>query len=314
MSKAHEIVKTGMSLVAFFRRYPDDKTAEAQFEVWRWPQGPECPHCGAGNVSTVASRRPQPYRCRTCRRHFSFKTDTPMHDSKLGAQTWLLALFLIVSNPKGRSSVQLAADLGITQKSAWHVAHRIREALAAGSLPGFDGPIQVDETYIGGKEANKHAHNKHHLGAGTAGKTPVMGFKDNQTGKVAATPVHAVTKAVATAMVAAVAQPGAEVHTDGSNIYDTLTQLGFDHHKVIHSVGEYVRDGIHTNGIENFWSGLKRTYIGTYHYWSDENLHSYVDEHSFRYNQRSRHVTERMADAAQAMNGRRLPWRELVAR
>ena len=88
--------------------------------------------------------------------------------------------------------------------------------------------------------------------------------------------------------------------------------MGFTHHKVIHSVGEYVRDGVHTNGVENFWLGIKRTYIGTYHYWSDDHLYRYVDEHRFRYNQRSRHVLNRMADAAAAMNGRRLPWRELV--
>ena len=100
---------------------------------------------------------------------------------------------------------------------------------------------------------------------------------------------------------------GATIHTDGSNIYDTLAAMGFTHHKVIHSVGEYVRDGIHTNGVENFWLGIKRTYIGTYHYWSDDHLYRYVDEHRFRYNQRSRHVLNRMADAAAAMNGRRLP-------
>ena len=139
MSTAHQIVKNGMSLAAFFKRYPDDLAAEAQFEKWRWPSGPVCPHCGSTRVSVVKSRWPQAHRCRDCRRHFSFKTDTPMHDSKLGAQTWLLALFLIVANPKGRSSVQLAADLGITQKSAWHVSHRIRAALSEGALPGFDG-------------------------------------------------------------------------------------------------------------------------------------------------------------------------------
>ena len=104
-----------------------------------------------GRVSEVASRRPMPYRCRECRKHFSVMSHTLMHASKLGAQTWLLAIFLIVANPKGRSSVQLAADLGVTQKTAWHLAHRIRQALAEGGLPGFDGPVEADETYIGGK-------------------------------------------------------------------------------------------------------------------------------------------------------------------
>ena len=112
MSKAHEIVKTGMSLAAFFRRYPTDQAAEKQWEAWRWPDGPQCPHCQSDNIAIVRERRPMPYRCRTCRKHFSVMSHTVMHASKLGSQTWLLALFLILSNSKGRSSVQLAADLG----------------------------------------------------------------------------------------------------------------------------------------------------------------------------------------------------------
>lgn len=308
MSKPHEIVKTGLSLAAFFKRYPTDTEAETQFECWRWPTGPVCPHCDSDAVSVVKSRRPQPYRCRSCRRHFSFKTDTPMHDSKLGAQTWLLGLFLIVANPKGRSSVQLAADLGITQKSAWHVSHRVRRALADGCLPGFDGPIQVDEAWFGGKAKNRHRRHR------DPGKTPVIVVVDNATGEAIATPVHEVNTTTATAMVQAVAAAGTEVHTDGSRVYDPLGSLGYDHQRVLHSIGEYVRaDGVTTNSAESYWALLKRTYIGTYHYWSAEHCHRYVEEHNFRFNNRSRHVTDRMADAAARMNGRRLPWRELVA-
>ena len=203
-----------------------------------------------------------------------------MHDSKLGAQTWLLALFLIVSNPKGRSSVQLAADLGITQKSARHVGHRIREALADGSLPGFEGPVEVDETFIGGKAKNMHAAKRHQRHADRHRLRDDPARLDG-------------------------------VHRRRPRLRPAQ-EMGYLHAKVMHSVGEYVRGPVSTNGIENFWSGSKRTYIGTYHYWSDDHLHRYVDEHSFRYNQRSRHVTDRMRDAAQAMNGRRLPWRELV--
>ena len=157
MSKAHEIVRTGLPITEFFRRYPDDCASESQFEKWRWAHGVVCPHCESDRVTRVASRRPMPYRCRACRRHFSVTSQTVMHGSKLGAQTWLLGLFLIVANPKGRSSVQLAADLGVTQKTAWHLAHRIRAALTDGGLCGFEGPIEVDETFVGGKAKNMHA-------------------------------------------------------------------------------------------------------------------------------------------------------------
>ena len=306
MSKAHEIVRTGMRLAEFFRRFPDDRAAEVWFVSRRWPSGPVCPHCGGGRVSEVASRRPMPYRCRECRKHFSVMSHTLMHASKLGAQTWLLAIFLIVANPKGRSSVQLAADLGVTQKTAWHLAHRIRQALAEGGLPGFDGPVEADETYIGGKARNRHAHKA------DPGKTAVIGVKDRRTGTVAATPVHEVTTATATAMVAATTRQGAEVYTDGSRIYDPLAAMGFNHARVIHGLGEYVRGSVSTNGVENYWSLLKRTYIGTYHYMSDDHLHRYIEEHSFRYNRRNRHVIDKMSEAAAAMEGRSLTYRELT--
>lgn len=316
MSKPHEIVKTGMSLAGFFRRFPADEAAEAWFAEHRWPDGPRCGHCGSDTVSVVRSRRPMPYRCRKCRCHFSVKTGTPMRDSNLGAQTWLLAIFLIVSNPKGRSSVQLAADLGVCQKTAWHVGHRVRKALADGSLPGFDGPLEADEVYIGGKAANMHRQRRERLGIkpgrSTGHKTAVAGVKDRATERVAARPAPDASAASLTGIVADAARQGARVFTDEWRSYRPLTGMGFDHHTVAHGAREYVRGEVHVNGMENYWSLLKRCYIGTYHYWSPEHLDRYVTEHSFWCNRRKMHVTDRMAEAVELMDGRSLSWRELT--
>ena len=314
MSKAHEIVRTGLTFAEFFRRFPDDTAAETWFESRRWPNGPQCPHCGSDRVTAVASRRPMPYRCKDCRKHFSVMSHTVMHQSKLGCQTWLLALFLIVANPKGRSSVQLAADLGVTQKTAWHLAHRIREALTDGGMPGFAGPVEADETYVGGKAHNMHAHRRKHMkgGRSTDHKTAVVGVKDRMTGRVSARPVLDVSAKSLTEVVSKSTPAPAVVFTDEWRGYSPLTAMGYDHARVSHGAREFVRGEVHTNGIENYWSHLKRTYVGTYHYWSPEHLHRYVDEHSYRYNRRGVHVLDRMGEAAGAMDGRRLTYRDLT--
>ncbi len=146
-------------------------------------------------------------------------------------------------------------------------------------------------------------------------QTPVFGVVDNASGQATAVAVHEVTAPMAVAIVRAVAAAeGTEVHTDGSSIYDLLTTLGYDHQKVIHRIGEYVDDnGQTTNHVENYWSTLKRIYVGTYHRWSPEHLHRYLEEHTFRFNRRRCHVVERMAEAAQSMSGKRLSWRQLTA-
>ena len=314
MSNAHEIVRTGMSLTELFRRYPNDTAAESQFEAWRWPNGVTCHHCGSARISRVASRRPMPYRCKACRRHFSVTSGTVMHGSKLGAQTWLIGLFLMLANPKGRSSVQLAADLGITQKSAWHLAHRIRAALDDGGLGEFVGPVEVDEAYIGGKAKNMHAAKRRATIFGTGGftKEMVFGVRDRHSDTVAVRHLPDHPNRSLNRPVRDVAASGARVFTDGSRRYNDLERFGFRHERVSHNAGEYVRGEVSTNGMENYWSHLKRTWIGTYHYWSPEHLDRYVAEHSWRFNRRSSHVTVRMGEAAAAMDGRSLTYRELT--
>ena len=305
--------RKGISLVEITRMFPDDATAEAWFVAYRWPHGAACPHCGSVNVQSGASHPTMPYRCRErqCRKRFSVKTGTVMQASNLGYQIWAIAIYLCMTNLKSISSMKLHRDLNITQKSAWHLAHRLRKAFEANAGP-FSGPVEVDETYFGGKRKNmSNAKRKTLEGRGAVGKTAVIGAKDRDTNKVSARVVDSTDRQTLQGFVRTNAKKGAKVYTDDAAAYQGMKNV--EHETVKHSVSEYVRGKAHTNGIESFWAMLKRGHTGTFHKLSPKHLGRYVTEFSARHNVREADTIDQMGAIVEGMNRKRLRYKDLIA-
>ena len=306
--------RTGISMVELFRRFPDDASAEAWLIKQRWPNGIACPHCGSLNVQIGAKHKTMPYRCREkeCAKRFSLKTGTVMEGSKLGYQAWVIATYQMSTNLKSVSSMKLHRDLNINQRSAWFLAHRLRVALSEeGGV--FSGPVEVDETYFGGKRANMSNAKRKELagtGRGAVGKVAVVGAKDRATKRVAAKVVERTDASTLQGFVADHAATGATVYTDDATAYDSLP---FDHDTVKHSLSEYVKGDAHTNGIESLWSMLKRAHTGTFHKLSPKHLDRYIQEFAARHNLRDEDTIDIMASVAGGMRGKRLRYRELIA-
>ena len=305
--------REGITLPQLFKLFPDDATATAWVERTRWPDGAYCPHCGCDRIAHPVKHKTMTHRCKDCRKWFSVRTGTCMESSRLGLQTWVIAIYLLNTGLKGQASMKLHRDLGVTQKTAWHLAHRIREAWEDNGGSLFGGPVEADETYIGGKRKNKsNAERKAATGRGAVDMEAVVGVKDRETNKVAARHVEDTGIGNVAGFVASKTEVGAKVYTDDAKVYGALDPE-FDRESVNHSASEYVRGMAHTNGMESFWSMLKRGYQGTYHKMSPKHLDRYVGEFSGRHNIRPADTLAQMASVVAGMVGKRLRYRELIA-
>ena len=304
--------RKGISIVELFNMFPDELTAAKWFEDVRWKSDEDrhCPHCGSCNTMRKENRKPQPFRCRDCRRFFSVRTGSVMENSGIPLRKWAIAIYLNATSPKGVSSMKLCRELKITQKSAWFMGHRLREAF--GSEEGlFEGPVEVYETYIGGKQKNMPKSKREKMtGLGAVGKTAIVCAKDRSSNRVTARVVHSTDAPTFQGFVEDVTGPEAKVYTDEAKAYAGMDR---DHESVNHSVGEYVRKMAQTNGMESFWSMLKRGYHETFHHMSRQHLHRYVNEFSERHNIRDADTIIQMQGIVAGMIGKRLMYSKLVA-
>jgi len=305
--------KSTISTFQLFEMFPDAESARLFLESRIWSDGVTCPSCKA--KENITTRKGGFYRCNPCQLDFTIRTGTIFERSHIPLHKWLYAMYLLVTARKGISSLQLAKEIGVTQKSAWFMLHRLREACGGPKLTKLKGIVELDECFIGGKEGNKHEHKKLKAGRGSVGKIAVLGMRERGTGRTLAAPMPERSLQEATQRIHDNIELGTQLYTDEHLIFTGLDGLFYKHDAVNHSAGEYAAGPAHTNSIESVWAVLKRGYYGVYHSMSGKHLRRYVDEFTFRLNEGNvkRHSLERLDSMIEAVSGKRLTYAGLTA-
>ena len=306
--------REGLTLVQVMDMFPDEAAAVAWFESIIWPDCERhCGKCGSARTREVPNAKPMPYWCTDCRSYFSVRTGTPLARSNVPMRKWAIAIYLCLTSLKSVSSMKLARDIGVKQSTAWFMLHRIREAWGEDDGEPFDGPVEVDETYMGGKRKNMSNAKRKELagtGRGAVGKTAVIGMKDRDTNRVRAEVIAETDGETLQDFVEENTEPDATVYTDEAKAYRGIDR---EHEAVKHSVSEYVRGQAHTNGMESFWSMLKRAHAGTFHKISPKHLDRYVSEFAGKHNIRDSDTIVQMRSTVARLVGRNLLYRDLIA-